>query len=90
MNTDTLQLLTTEQALADLANFIIAMNQQYNFPNPRWVTFGGSYPGSQFFSGLKQALEFFARFHAISLFFSMSSLAWGRAKNFEAWLKYET
>ncbi|PAV86026.1 hypothetical protein WR25_26512 [Diploscapter pachys] len=46
MSTDTLQLLTTEQALADLANFIIAMNQQYNFPNPRWVTFGGSYPGS--------------------------------------------
>ena len=83
MNTDTLQLLTTEQALADLANFIIAMNQQYNFPNPRWVTFGGSYPGSQFFSGLKQALEFL---HA-SMLFRFSShchFLHGSAKNFEA------
>ncbi|VDM79339.1 unnamed protein product [Strongylus vulgaris] len=44
MNFDTLSLLTTEQALADLAYFITSMNQKYGFNNPRWVTFGGSYP----------------------------------------------
>ncbi|KHJ93152.1 serine carboxypeptidase S28 [Oesophagostomum dentatum] len=44
MNFDSLSLLTTEQALADLAYFITSMNQQYGFNNPRWVTFGGSYP----------------------------------------------
>ncbi|VDN34861.1 unnamed protein product, partial [Cylicostephanus goldi] len=46
MNFDSLSLLTTEQALADLAYFITSMNQKYGFNNPRWVTFGGSYPGS--------------------------------------------
>ncbi|CAJ0610146.1 unnamed protein product [Cylicocyclus nassatus] len=44
MNFDSLSLLTTEQALADLAYFITSMNQKYGFNNPRWVTFGGSYP----------------------------------------------
>lgn len=46
MQTSSLRYLTTQQALADLAFFIEFMNQQYGFKNPRWVTFGGSYPGS--------------------------------------------
>lgn len=46
MNTDSLRLLTSNQALADLAYFIQCMNQQFGFNNPRWVTFGGSYPGA--------------------------------------------
>ncbi|ULT79492.1 hypothetical protein L5515_016126 [Caenorhabditis briggsae] len=46
METSSLQYLTTQQALADLAYFIESMNQKYGFKNPRWVTFGGSYPGS--------------------------------------------
>ncbi|KIH48494.1 serine carboxypeptidase S28 [Ancylostoma duodenale] len=44
MDFASLSLLTTEQALADLAYFITSMNQKYGFKNPRWVTFGGSYP----------------------------------------------
>ncbi|CAI2355511.1 unnamed protein product [Caenorhabditis sp. 36 PRJEB53466] len=46
MNTSSLRLLTTQQALADLAYFIESMNQQHQFKKPRWITFGGSYPGS--------------------------------------------
>uniref|UniRef100_A0A8R1DS58 Uncharacterized protein n=1 Tax=Caenorhabditis japonica TaxID=281687 RepID=A0A8R1DS58_CAEJA len=46
MDTSSLRLLTTQQALEDLAYFIISMNKKHNFKNPRWVTFGGSYPGS--------------------------------------------
>ncbi|EFO96772.1 hypothetical protein CRE_17219 [Caenorhabditis remanei] len=46
MTTNSLRYLTTQQALADLAYFIESMNQLYGFKNPRWVTFGGSYPGS--------------------------------------------
>ncbi|CAD6185246.1 unnamed protein product [Caenorhabditis auriculariae] len=46
MDVSSLRYLTTEQALADLAYFIQSMNQKYGFDNPRWVTFGGSYPGS--------------------------------------------
>lgn len=34
------------QALADIHNFIAAMNLKHNFRNPKWVTFGGSYPGT--------------------------------------------
>ena len=47
MSTETLSLLTSQQALADLANFI--QNFKYNgtsFPNAKWVAVGGSYPGS--------------------------------------------
>ncbi|CAJ0938218.1 unnamed protein product, partial [Mesorhabditis belari] len=36
----------SNKPLADLATFIMAMNKKYAFSNPRWVTFGGSYPGS--------------------------------------------
>ncbi|CAI5456755.1 unnamed protein product [Caenorhabditis angaria] len=46
MSVASLKYLTTEQALADLAYFIQSMNQLHGFNNPRWVTFGGSYPGS--------------------------------------------
>ncbi|CAJ0566690.1 unnamed protein product, partial [Mesorhabditis spiculigera] len=46
MEYDALTLCTTQQALADIANFITAMNRKFGFSNPRWVTFGGSYPGS--------------------------------------------
>uniref|UniRef100_A0A1I8A632 Serine protease K12H4.7 n=1 Tax=Steinernema glaseri TaxID=37863 RepID=A0A1I8A632_9BILA len=46
MSTDNLKYCTTKQALADLANFIKYINNKKNFKNPRWVTFGGSYPGS--------------------------------------------
>ncbi|XP_046667606.1 putative serine protease K12H4.7 isoform X2 [Homalodisca vitripennis] len=39
--------LSSEQALADLAYFIQAMNSQYKLPtNTKWITFGGSYPGN--------------------------------------------
>ncbi|GMR34125.1 hypothetical protein PMAYCL1PPCAC_04320, partial [Pristionchus mayeri] len=45
MTTSSLRLLTTQQALADLAYFITSMNKQYGYKNPKWITFGGSYPG---------------------------------------------
>lgn len=45
--TDSLKLLTIDQALADIKEFITQMNALY-FPHdkPIWITFGGSYPGS--------------------------------------------
>lgn len=43
---DSLQYLSSEQALADLANFIVSMNSKYSFDNnTKWIAFGGSYPG---------------------------------------------
>ncbi|XP_012256835.2 putative serine protease K12H4.7 [Athalia rosae] len=39
--------LTSEQALADLAYFIEGMNLLHQIPaGTKWITFGGSYPGS--------------------------------------------
>lgn len=47
MSVENLQFLNSEQALADLANFIVSMNAAYNLQNGnKWVAFGGSYPGS--------------------------------------------
>uniref|UniRef100_A0A1I8A762 Serine protease K12H4.7 n=1 Tax=Steinernema glaseri TaxID=37863 RepID=A0A1I8A762_9BILA len=49
MTTDHLKYLNTTQALEDLASFIKGVNndaKNYGLTNPRWVTFGGSYPGS--------------------------------------------
>uniref|UniRef100_A0AC34FIU1 Serine carboxypeptidase S28 family protein n=1 Tax=Panagrolaimus sp. ES5 TaxID=591445 RepID=A0AC34FIU1_9BILA len=46
MSVGNLKLLTSQQALQDLANFIQTYNQQQGWSNPRWVVFGGSYPGS--------------------------------------------
>uniref|UniRef100_A0AC34F090 Uncharacterized protein n=1 Tax=Panagrolaimus sp. ES5 TaxID=591445 RepID=A0AC34F090_9BILA len=43
---NSLKYLTSEQALADVKNFILAMNTQHNFTNPRWITYGGSYSGA--------------------------------------------
>ena len=46
MSSAALKYLTTKQALADVARFIDTINKEYKFTNPRWVTFGGSYPGN--------------------------------------------
>ncbi|CAD5228316.1 unnamed protein product [Bursaphelenchus okinawaensis] len=44
--TENYKYLTTEQALEDLAHLIDHVNQEYKFKNPKWVAFGGSYPGT--------------------------------------------
>lgn len=43
-----LKYLSSEQALADLANFIVAMNEkhQLDIDTVKWIAFGGSYAGS--------------------------------------------
>lgn len=46
MSTKNMVYLSSEQALADLAYFIVSMNDQYKFSNTKWVAFGGSYSGS--------------------------------------------
>ncbi|XP_044268918.1 putative serine protease K12H4.7 [Tribolium madens] len=47
LSTKNLKYLTSQQALADLATFITAMNEKYNLPSDvKWIAFGGSYPGS--------------------------------------------
>jgi pimeloyl-ACP methyl ester carboxylesterase len=38
--------LNSEQALADLAIFIQTKNTELGLTNPKWVVFGGSYPGA--------------------------------------------
>ncbi|VDO21107.1 unnamed protein product [Haemonchus placei] len=46
-DTESLKLLTIDQALADIKEFIQQMNDLYfKGTNTKWVTFGGSYPGS--------------------------------------------
>nr|XP_022921264.1 putative serine protease K12H4.7 [Onthophagus taurus] len=47
LSTKNLQYLTSQQALADLAYFIQAMNIEYKLnKDVKWIVFGGSYPGS--------------------------------------------
>ncbi|KAI6190871.1 hypothetical protein M3Y97_00165900 [Aphelenchoides bicaudatus] len=46
MSVDSLQYLTTEQALADINKFIQDYNAQNKWTAPKWVAFGGSYPGT--------------------------------------------
>lgn len=47
LSIDSLHYLSSEQALADLAYFIEAINLQYSFDETvKWIAFGGSYPGS--------------------------------------------
>lgn len=46
MKYESLKYLTMSQALDDVATFIDGINAKFNFNNPRWVTFGGSYPGT--------------------------------------------
>jgi len=38
--------LSSRQALADVADFIPAMNTKFNLQGAKWVTFGGSYSGA--------------------------------------------
>nr|CAD7395996.1 unnamed protein product [Timema cristinae] len=47
MSVKSLRYLSSEQALADLAEFIEAMNDKYKLTSAtKWIVFGGSYPGS--------------------------------------------
>ncbi|XP_055844315.1 putative serine protease K12H4.7 [Episyrphus balteatus] len=47
LSTENLQYLTSEQALADLANFVREMKVKYDLKDSqKWIAFGGSYPGS--------------------------------------------
>ncbi|CAH0387265.1 unnamed protein product [Bemisia tabaci] len=43
---DALKYLSSEQALADIANFITQMNTKHGFQNPKWIVFGWNYAGS--------------------------------------------
>ena len=45
LTTEHMGVCTMKQAIEDIAAFIKAMNIRYGFQNPKWVTFGGSYPG---------------------------------------------
>lgn len=47
MSLSTLRVLTAQQALEDLANFIKTFKyKNMELKNPKWILFGGSYPGS--------------------------------------------
>ncbi|CAG9839386.1 unnamed protein product [Diabrotica balteata] len=47
LSTENLVYLTSQQALADLAFFIEAMNQKHNLTRDvKWIVFGGSYAGN--------------------------------------------
>lgn len=47
ISTKNLAYLTSQQALADLALFITTFSSDYGLPQgTKWITFGGSYPGS--------------------------------------------
>nr|ACO15310.1 serine protease K12H4.7 precursor [Caligus clemensi] len=47
MSTENLKFLTSQQALEDIVEFIRFAKQQYSLNETnKWVTFGGSYPGS--------------------------------------------
>ena len=41
-----LKYFITEQALADINDFITGMNAKFNFTNSRWIIYGGSYSGT--------------------------------------------
>ena len=46
MSDASLRYLNSEQALADLAAFRNAMTKKFNLTSSKWISFGGSYPGS--------------------------------------------
>ncbi|XP_067948352.1 putative serine protease K12H4.7 [Watersipora subatra] len=46
LSTPNMKYLTSEQALEDLANFITTTSAKMNLTGSKWITFGGSYPGS--------------------------------------------
>ncbi|VDM71266.1 unnamed protein product [Strongylus vulgaris] len=41
-----LRYLSSRQALEDIKYFIECMNAKYRLKNPKWIAFGGSYPGT--------------------------------------------
>ncbi|XP_067670200.1 putative serine protease K12H4.7 [Haliotis asinina] len=45
VSTANLRYLSVEQALEDLASFIVACNKEHNLKDIKWITFGGSYGG---------------------------------------------
>lgn len=47
LSTANLAYLSSEQALEDLASFVVAMKAKFNLADgQKWIAFGGSYPGS--------------------------------------------
>ncbi|PVD19043.1 hypothetical protein C0Q70_21602 [Pomacea canaliculata] len=46
LSVENLGYLTSEQALADLANFITFAQVKYNLPDNKWIAIGGSYSGA--------------------------------------------
>lgn len=46
LEVSSLQYLSSQQALADLANFILSMKDQYEVPNATVIVFGCSYSGA--------------------------------------------
>eukprot|EP01133_Synstelium_polycarpum_P013883 gene13883-16377_t len=46
LDTKFLNLLTTEQALADYAAFVQSFSETYSTGSSKWISFGGSYSGS--------------------------------------------
>ena len=47
LSLENMGLLSSHQALADLATFVTWANEEYGIPaDAKWVTFGGSYPGA--------------------------------------------
>ncbi|XP_042243465.1 putative serine protease K12H4.7 [Homarus americanus] len=46
VSVENLAYLSTEQALADLAAFIVDMQESLGFEDNKWIVFGGSYSGS--------------------------------------------
>lgn len=47
LSSENLKHLSSEQALADLAQFIVGSKTKFNISsNAKWIVFGGSYAGS--------------------------------------------
>uniref|UniRef100_A0A914BX81 Serine protease K12H4.7 n=1 Tax=Acrobeloides nanus TaxID=290746 RepID=A0A914BX81_9BILA len=46
MSTDSLEYLSSEQAIEDVAYFIRSMNSKLNLTSAKWIVFGGSYAGA--------------------------------------------
>ena len=44
MTRENLNYLTSELALADLAQFVRQINKEKGWKQPKWITYGGSYP----------------------------------------------
>lgn len=47
-STENLSFLSSEQALGDVANFIVKTTTQYKLQGRKWIVFGGSYSGNFF------------------------------------------